>query len=98
MSTLALTIWITTLVVVVFAVVPLALSLLARALRNARSIEGYLSDMLDAGVKIVGHTEAVTALDQTLSAARGLQAVAPAIEEKTGVVADIISKRAEGNA
>jgi hypothetical protein len=54
--------------------------------------------MLDAGVKIVGHTEAVTALDQTLSAARGLQAVAPAIEEKTGVVADIISKRAEGNA
>ncbi len=39
MSTLALTIWITTLVVVVVAVVPLALSLLARALRNARSIE-----------------------------------------------------------
>lgn len=98
MSTLALTIWITTLVVVVVAVVPLAVSLLARALRNARSIEGYLSDMLDAGVKIVGHTEAVTALDQTLTAARGLQAVAPAIEEKTGVVADIISKRAEGNA
>ena len=98
MSTLALTSWITTLVVVVVAVVPLALSLLARALRNARSIEGYLSDMLDAGVKIVGHTEAVTALDQTLSAARGLQAVAPAIEEKTGVVADIISKRAERNA
>jgi hypothetical protein len=98
MSTFALTIWITTLVIVVVAIVPLAVSLLARALRNARSIEGYLSDMLDAGVKIVGHTQAVTALDQTLSAAGALKAVAPAIEEKTGVVADILSKRAEGNA
>ena len=98
MSALALSIWTLTLAIVVIAIVPLAISLLARALRNARSIEGYLSDMLSAGVKIAGHTQAVSELNQTILAAGALQAVAPAIEEKTGVVAEILSKRAEGNA
>jgi hypothetical protein len=40
----------------------------------------------------------VSELNQTILAAGALQAVAPAIEEKTGVVAEILSKRAEGNA
>ncbi len=98
MSTLALTIWIVTLVIVVVVIVPLALSLLSRALRNARAIEGYLSDMLDAGVKIVGHTEAVPALDDTLATAAAMQPVATAIEEKTGIVAGMLAERAQEDA
>ena len=37
--------------------------------------------MLDAGVKIAGHTEAVGALNNTLSAAGKMGEVAPVIEE-----------------
>ncbi|KNG92196.1 hypothetical protein [Pseudaestuariivita atlantica] len=95
MSTLALTIWIVTLVIVVVVIVPLALALLSRALRNARAIEGYLEDMLEAGVKIVGHTKAIPALDDTLATAAAMAPVATAIEEKTGIVAGMLAKRAE---
>jgi hypothetical protein len=95
MSTLALTIWIVTLLTVVIVIVPVAVSLLSRALRNARAIEGYLSDMLDAGIKIVGHTEAVSALDDTLDAAGATIPVAERIETKTGAVAGMLAARAE---
>ena len=98
MSNLALFIWGGTLGIVVLVIVPLALSLLSRALRNARSIEHYLSDMLDAGVKIAGHTEAVSALNNTLSAAGKMGEIAPVIEKKTRLVAKILAKRAEGDA
>lgn len=98
MSTLALTIWIVTLLIVVVVIVPLAVSLLTRALRNARAIEQYLSDMLDAGVKIVDHTKAVPALDETLATAGAMIPVATAIEEKTGAVAGLLAKRAEEDA
>ena len=91
MSTLALTIWIVTLLTVVIVIVPVAVSLLSRALRNARAIEGYLSDMLDAGIKIVGHTEAVSALDDTGATIP----VAERIETKTGAVAGMLAARAE---
>ncbi len=48
MSNLALFIWGGTLGIVVLVIVPLALSLLSRALRNARSIEHYLSEYTPA--------------------------------------------------
>ena len=54
--------------------------------------------MLDAGVKIAGHTEAVSALNNTLSAAGKMGEVAPVIEKKTRLVAKILAKRAEGDA
>lgn len=98
MSTFALTIWIVTLAIVVVVIVPVAVSLLTRALRNAKAIEGYLSDMLDAGVKIVGHTKAVPALDETLATAGTMIPVAEAIEAKTGAVAEMLAKRAEEDA
>lgn len=98
MSSLALTIWIVTLLIVVLVIVPVAVSLLSRALRNARAIEQYLSDMLDAGVKIVGHTKSVPALDETLAAAGAMIPIAAAIEEKTGAVAGMLAKRAEEDA
>jgi len=97
MSTLALTIWGVTLVIVALVIVPVALSLLGRALTAARNIEGYLHDMLEAGVKIVGHTEAIPALNDTLATAAAMKPVAEAIETKTGVVAGMLSSRAEEN-
>ena len=95
MSTLALFIWGMTLAIVALVIVPVALSLLSRALIAARNIEGYLADMLEAGVKIVGHSEAVPALNDTLATAAAMKPVAEAIETKTGVVAGILAKRAE---
>jgi len=95
MSTLALFIWGATLAIVALVIVPVALSLLSRALIAARNIEGYLADMLEAGVKIVGHSEAVPALNDTLATAAAMKPVADAIETKTGVVAGILAKRAE---
>ena len=95
MSTLALFIWGATLAIVVLVIVPIALSLLTRALTAARNIEQYLADMLEAGVKIVGHTEAIPALNDTLATAAAMKPVADSIESKTGVVAGILAKRAE---
>lgn len=95
MTGVALGIWIVTLLIVVLVIVPVAVSLLGRALAAARAIEHYLADMLEAGVKIAGHTEAVPALDTTLATARAMGPVAQAIEEKTGVVATLLSERAK---
>jgi len=95
MSTLALFIWGATLAIVALVIVPVALSLLSRALIAARNIEGYFADMLEAGVKIVGHTEAVPALNDTLATAAAMKPVAESIEAKTGVVAGILANRAE---
>ena len=95
MSTAALFIWGATLVIVALVIVPVAVSLLTRALTAARNIEQYFHDMLEAGVRIVGHTEAVPALNDTLATAAAMKPVADAIETKTGVVAGILAKRAE---
>lgn len=95
MTGFAIGIWIVTILIVV-VIVPLALALLGRALKAARAIEGYLADMLEAGVDIVGHTESVPALDDTLATAGAMAPVATAIEEKTGALATLLSDRAKG--
>ena len=76
MSGLALGIWAATLLVVAIVIVPLAVSLLRRALGAARSIEAYMADMLAAGVGIAGHTAAIPALDVTLATAAAMAPVA----------------------
>ena len=96
MTGIALAIWIVTLLIVVLVIVPVALSLLGRALAAAQAIEHYLADMLEAGVKIVAHTGAVPALDDTLATAGAMGPVAKAIEDKTGAVAALLSERAKG--
>lgn len=96
MSGLAIAIWVITLVVIALVIVPVAVTLLRRALRAARNIETYLAEMLVAGVKIAGHSAAVPALDQTIQTAVVMKPVADAIETKTGAVAGLLAKRAEG--
>jgi len=98
MTTAALTIWIVTLVIVGLVIVPVAIALLSRALRAARSIETYFEGMLEAGVKIAAHTSAIPALDDTIATAVAMKPVAESIHGKTGAVAVILSERAEKSA
>lgn len=65
-------IWAVTLGLVTVVIVPLALFLLHRALRAARSIERYLRESLEAGRGIAENTKAVSALDETIAAAGSL--------------------------
>lgn len=94
MTTLDFTIWIATLAIVALVIVPVAIHLLRCALSAARAIERNLADMLAAGVAIAGHTGAVPALDDTISAAVAMQPVAQGIEAKTGLVAALLAGRA----
>ena len=90
------TVWTVTLLVVVLVIVPVAVSLLRRALRAARNIEGYFSDMKDAGVLIAGHTAAIPALDRTIETAVAMKPVADSINDKSAIVATLLAERAEG--
>ncbi len=94
LTSAGLAIWITLLVVIAVVIVPLAVGLLRRALRAARNIEGYLADMLTAGVGVAGNTAAVPALDQTIDLAVAMKPVADGIEAKTGAVAALLAQRA----
>ena len=72
MSTIALVVWSLTLAVVALVIVPVAWTLLHRALSYTRSIEGYASEMLTAGVGVAENTGNVSALDQTIERAVGI--------------------------
>ena len=90
------TIWTLTLLLIVLVIVPVAVSLLRRALKAAQNIEGYFSDMKDAGVLIAGHTAAIPALDQTIETAVAMKPVADNINAKSAIVATLLSERAGG--
>ncbi len=89
------TVWIATLLIVLLIIVPLAVSLLRRALRAAQNIESYFRDMKDAGVLIAGHTAAIPALDQTIETAVVMKPVADSINEKSAIVATLLAERAQ---
>ncbi len=94
LTPVGVTIWIALLSVIAIVIVPFAVGLLRRALKAARNIEGYLADMLTAGVGVAGNTAAVPALDQTIDRAVAMKPVADGIEAKTGAVAALLAKRA----
>ncbi len=87
-------IWWVVLAVVVVVIVPLAITLLWRALRAANAIRRYLDDMLEAGVGIAGHTAAIPALDATLQVAGGMLESAESIRTRTGTIATVFADRA----
>ena len=91
----AIVIWIVTLLIIALVIVPVAVTLLRRALNAAWAIEGYLADMSTAGGRIATHTGAIPALDDTLKTAASMHPVAEAIEAKTGAVAGLLVARAE---
>lgn len=94
MSDPALVIWAATLAIIAIIVVPLALSLLQRALTAARSIERYMADMLEAGKGIAGNTAAIPALDTTLATAASMAPVAQDIAATTAAAEAFVTKGA----
>ena len=89
--TAALWIWAITLAVVTVVIVPLAIYLLHRTLRAARSIERYTRESLAAGVGIASNTGAIAALDDTIRAASALLEAAEALKRQTAEVSEAVA-------
>lgn len=89
-------IWWTVLLIVIVVIVPLAIALLHRTLLAALSIRRYLAEMLQAGAGIAGNTASVTALNDTIAVAGGMLKTAASLKQHSGVVAEVLSKRAAG--
>ena len=87
-------IWAATLLVVIVVIVPLAIALLHRTLRAARSIRRYLDEMLVAGVGIAGNTASIKALDDTIGVAGTLVKVAGDIKSHSATMASVLAARA----
>lgn len=85
--------WWIALAVVVLVIVPLAITLLWRALRAANAIRRYLDDMLAAGAGIAGHTAAIPALDSTHGLAGGMVETADSIRTRTAAIAGVFAER-----
>jgi hypothetical protein len=90
-------IWGATLAIITFVVVPLALYLLQRTLKAARSIERYARESLTAGVGIATNTSAIPALEQTLATAGSLIEASKALktrgDEIGSVAVDLAASR-----
>ena len=89
--TAAVWIWAITLAVVTVVIVPLAVYLLHRTLRAARSIERYTRESLAAGVGIASNPGAIAALDDTIRAASSLLEAAEALKRQTAEVSDAVA-------
>lgn len=93
---LLFTIWKIGLAVTLLVFVPLAVVLLHRLWRAARSIQIYAREALVAAGGIAGNTAQIGALDDTISVASQILSTATAIEQTLGTATGILAKRAEG--
>ena len=84
-------IWWGMLIATVAAVVPVAVTLLSRALKAAQNIERYTEEALAGGVQIAGNTANVAALKETISVAPGLLAAASSLEQHTATIASALA-------
>lgn len=88
------TIWWTGLIVTLVVFVPLAVYLLHRTWKAARSIQGYAADALTAAAGVAGHTQYVPALDDTIGVASQMLGVAGDIVTKLDTAATVLAERA----
>jgi hypothetical protein len=95
LSTAAYAIWWTTLAIVVLVIVPLAVYLLDRTLRAARSIRTYVAEMLAAGLGIAGNTGAIPALDDTTATAARMIGSTKQLKAHTSSLVTILGERAQ---
>ncbi len=89
------TIWWIGLIVTLVVFVPLAVYLLHRTWRAARSIEWYAAEALTAAAGIAGNTKYVPALDDTIGVASQMLGVAGGIVNKLDTAATVLAERAE---
>lgn len=88
-------IWWIGLIVTLVVFVPLAVYLLHRTWRAARSIQWYAAEALTAAAGIAGNTQHVPALDTTIGVAGQMLGVAGGIVNKLDTAATVLAKRAE---
>lgn len=93
---LVFTIWTIGLVVTLLVFVPLAVVLLHRLWRAARSIQIYAREALAAAGGIAANTAQIVALDDTISVASQILSTATGIDQKLGAATGILARRAEG--
>ena len=93
---LVFTIWSIGLAVTLLVFVPLAVVLLHRLWRTARSIQIYAREALVAAGGIAGNTAQIVALDDTIGVASQMLSTATGIEQKLGSVTGILARRADG--
>lgn len=87
-------IWALVLVIAVLVVLPVTVYLLHRTLAAARSIERYLAEMRDAGAGIAANTHHIAALDDTITVATQILAVAGGIDEHAATIETTLTARA----
>jgi hypothetical protein len=89
------TIWWAGLIVTLVVFVPLAVYLLHRTWRSARSIQQYAAETLQAAGGIARNTAKITALDATIAVAGDMLVAAGAVERKLDTVATVLEERCQ---
>ena len=87
-------IWWTGLILTLLVFVPLAVYLLHRTWRAARSIQNYAREALTAAAGIAGNTQHIPALDATLATAAQMLSAAVEVDQKLGTIATVMAQRA----
>lgn len=90
------TIWWIGLILTLVLFVPLAVYLLHRTWRAARSIQLYAAEALEAAAGIVANTAHIPALNDTIGVATEMYELAGAVESKLDTTATVLSRRAGG--
>ena len=89
------TIWCVGLIVTLVILVPLAVYLLHRTWRAARSIQRYAAQTLQAAGGIARNTANIAALDVTIGVAGDVLMTAGAVERKLDTVATVLGERGQ---
>ena len=89
------TIWWAGLIITLVVFVPLAVYLLHRTLRSARSIQRYAAETLQAAGGIARNTAKIVALDSTIAVAGEMLVAAGAAERKLDTVATVLEERSQ---
>lgn len=87
------TLWAIGLAVTLVVFVPLAVYLLHRTWRAARSIQRYAAEALQAAAGIARNTPTIGALGATIEAATDMLGAASAVERKLDTIAGVLEQR-----
>ena len=88
-------IWWAGLIITLVVFVPLAVYLLHRTWRSARSIQRYAAETLRAAGGIARNTAKIAALDTTIAVAGDMLVAAGAAERKLDTVATVLEERGQ---
>jgi hypothetical protein len=89
------TIWWVGLIVTLVVFVPLAVYLLHRTWRSARSIQRYAAETLQAAGGIARNTAKIKALDAIIAVAGDMLVAAGGVERKLDTVATVLEERSQ---